>query len=317
MILSPSRTSRGIQVYSLPVSTRVSGNDLAGPRRSRFSTSIVVRRSPTSSTVTPPSEALTPFRCSRCQIYGLGLRKNSRYSAVKTSIGLMRAALKPGIEHESTAIAITTATASAIVAGSPARPPNRSEPHHPDSHADRARPAAEPNPPYPRPPPPPPRGGEPGAGPRGPRPPRQPAIRHAHHADDRRRWAARAAAAVQLLADRTLLGIVGRRPGTTHHDHGRRGGGVPGRDQPAIQERNAHGGKEAGADGRPGRKVLRRAGRNGLVQQVEVVDVAEVVGWQRAGEPCCGHAVRLGGTRLDPAPERLDVRGSGVTPGRQ
>jgi len=42
-----------------------------------------------------------------------------RYSAVKTSTGLIRAALKPGIEHESTAIAITTATASAIVAFTP------------------------------------------------------------------------------------------------------------------------------------------------------------------------------------------------------
>src|SRR5213592_4606531 len=53
MILSPSRTSRGIQVYSLPVSTSVSGNDRAGSRRSRFWISIVVRMSPTSSTVAP------------------------------------------------------------------------------------------------------------------------------------------------------------------------------------------------------------------------------------------------------------------------
>src|SRR5947208_2390232 len=73
------------------------------------------------------------------------------YSAVKTSTGLIRAALKPGIEHESTAIAITTATASAIVAGSAARTPNRSEPNHRDSNADRARPIAEPKPAYRRP----------------------------------------------------------------------------------------------------------------------------------------------------------------------
>src|SRR2546428_602698 len=98
------------------------------------------------------------------------------YSAVKTSTGLIRAALKPGIEHESTAIAITTATASAIVAGSAARTPNRSEPNHRDSNADRARPIAEPNPAYPRPRPPTRPGSEPGGAPRvrrHPSPPRR------------------------------------------------------------------------------------------------------------------------------------------------
>src|SRR6266496_2210829 len=79
MIPSPSRTSRGIQVYSLPVSTSVSGNDRAGPRRSRFWISIVVRTSPMSSTVTPPSGALTSFDCSRCQIYRLLWRSECGY----------------------------------------------------------------------------------------------------------------------------------------------------------------------------------------------------------------------------------------------
>src|SRR3989442_10335491 len=73
------------------------------------------------------------------------------YSAVKTSTRLIRAALKPGIEHESTAIAITTATASAIVAGTRGRTPNRSEPNPPDPNPDRAEPVADPKPPTPRP----------------------------------------------------------------------------------------------------------------------------------------------------------------------
>src|SRR5437762_6364127 len=44
-----SSTRRGTQVYSLPVSTKVSGKALREPRMSRFWTSIVVRKIPTSS----------------------------------------------------------------------------------------------------------------------------------------------------------------------------------------------------------------------------------------------------------------------------
>src|SRR5213596_2678009 len=61
MILSPLRTSGGIQVYSLPVSTSVSGNDRAGSRRSRFWISIVVRMSPASSTVAPSLRSAETF----------------------------------------------------------------------------------------------------------------------------------------------------------------------------------------------------------------------------------------------------------------
>src|SRR6266550_2186903 len=54
-----SSTRRGTQVYSLPVSTKVSGKALREPRMSRFWTSIVVRKTPTSSMINPLSLLLS------------------------------------------------------------------------------------------------------------------------------------------------------------------------------------------------------------------------------------------------------------------
>src|SRR5882762_7189165 len=69
MTPSSSSTRRGIHVYSLPVSTSVSGNARQEPCRSQFLISIVVRNSPMASNIATSVGDSASFLCGANRIY--------------------------------------------------------------------------------------------------------------------------------------------------------------------------------------------------------------------------------------------------------